>query len=112
MSYINDLLAKLKAWAIEEKAKLSEVLSPVLHEVGDLVAHHLSIVAANVGAVVIEGIQNKKSVDDIKNDAVNSAKLQFKTEGHDLLDEAATKVGLAVAQAHFDIHPDYSHLNK
>lgn len=107
-----EALDKLKHWFDDEKKDFAEHLGPVASHVQDLVVAHLKDVGQHVAGIVMQGILEKKSADDIKSDALSAVKISFKAEANEALHEAAVAVAGAVVKAHLDIHPDYSTLNK
>lgn len=109
---LKEAFDKFKDWFQEETTDLIEFLKPHREDLERLIVAHIKDIAINVGSTVVQGIHDKKSADEIKDSAVNAVKVSFKVESNELLHEAATKIGLAVAQAHLDIHPDYSTVNK
>lgn len=109
---ISEAFEKLKHWFVEGTKDLAEHLSPVTQHIEQLVAAHLKDVALAVGAVVVQGINNKDHPDDIKAAALNAVKVSFKAETNEALHEAASAVALAVVKAHLDVVPDYTHLNR
>lgn len=112
MSKFSEAFEKLKSWFVEGTKDLAAHLSPVAEHIEQLVVSHLKDVALSVGAVVVQGINDKKSADEIHADALNAVKISFKAEANEALHDAAVAVAKAVVNAHLDIVPDYSKLNK